>query len=116
MSVCLCRLRNGTAIGWGSKLYRQTQIPTIAQSNVTAISAGRWHSLARLSTGQVVGWGLNTSGQVGPRVTQLASIPGGKGLTSIAAGGTHSLFLAAPETPSAGESKSHDSGVRGNRR
>src|ERR1035437_9763592 len=53
-------------------------------TNVVAISAGAYHSLALKSDGTVVAWGLDTYGQI--------DVPAGlTGVTAIAAGGDHSL-------------------------
>src|SRR5208282_54569 len=58
-------------------------------SGVVAIAAGRYHSLALTSAGQVFAWGLDTSGQCNvPAAAQ-------SGVVAIAAGRTHSAALKA---------------------
>ena len=55
---------NGSVVGWGYNDYGQINIPQSAQSGVTAIAAGGYHSLALKSDGSVVGWGRNEYGQI----------------------------------------------------
>jgi alpha-tubulin suppressor-like RCC1 family protein len=73
-------------------------------SNVTAVAAGSEYTLALLSTGEVVAWGRNPSGQLGNGTTTTSSLPvyvcGAAGCTShlreviaIAAGGGSNLAL-----------------------
>jgi alpha-tubulin suppressor-like RCC1 family protein len=60
-------------------------------SNVTAIAAGEYHSLALQSNGTVVAWGYNGSGQT--------SVPAGlSDVVAIAGGGDFSLALQANGT------------------
>jgi hypothetical protein len=74
-------------VAWGDNNYGQTNVPD-GLSNVVAIAAGDYHSLALTYDGRVVAWGFNTSGQ--------ANVPGGlSNLVAIAAGGEHSLALTA---------------------
>jgi hypothetical protein len=63
--------------------------PTAAQGSITAIAAGSGHSLALLSTGGVVSWGLNT-------VAQATTPPlAAAGIADVAAGSGFSLALTA---------------------
>jgi alpha-tubulin suppressor-like RCC1 family protein len=68
---------------------------------VTAIAGGFGHSLALTSTGQVLAWGLNTSGQLGNGSTTNSStmvavnLPSGTTVTAIAGGAYHSLALTS---------------------
>ena len=72
-------------------------------SNVLAIAAADWHSLALRSDGTVWAWGSNASGQLGytgcffpcPTPTQ---VPGLSNVVAISAGGTHSLALRSDGT------------------
>ena len=83
-----------------------------ALSGVTTVSAGGAHSIALLSNGQAMSWGSDTEGQLGINNAQTtyfipttvyiaptapANAPNGTtpltGITAIAAGGSHSLFL-----------------------
>ena len=67
---------NGGSVRWSKK------------PQATAIAAGGSHSLALLSTGQVVGWGGNGTGQI---TVPASATPA----TAIAAGDAHSLALLA---------------------
>ncbi|MBN2128069.1 MAG: hypothetical protein JW741_01175, partial [Sedimentisphaerales bacterium] len=79
-------------------------------TGVMAITAGGGHGLALKTDGTVWAWGLNWWGQLGDGTTDLTFAPvqvvdgtGGvlTGVTAIAAGGEHSLFLcgATPDGP-----------------
>jgi hypothetical protein len=48
---------------WGDNTFGQTNVPS-GLSNVVAIAAGDFHTLALLSNGTVVGWGDDTFGQL----------------------------------------------------
>ena len=101
MSHGLALRADGTAVGWGGNFLGEatgssTPYPgmtngavTIAGqvlSNLTAVAAGRFHSLGLKRDGTVVAWGANESGQ--------AAVPEGLGdVVAIAAGGNHSLAL-----------------------
>jgi alpha-tubulin suppressor-like RCC1 family protein len=83
----LALLKDGTVVGWGDDYQGQLGIGTEATesavpahvctvsespckpehflSEVTAIAAGGFHSLALLKNGTVVAWGLNTKGELG---------------------------------------------------
>jgi hypothetical protein len=76
---------DGTVAAWGDGGYGQTTVPA-GLTQVTAIAAGVYDSLALKSDGTIVGWGDNSSGQT--------SIPAGlTGVTAIAAGLEFSLAL-----------------------
>jgi alpha-tubulin suppressor-like RCC1 family protein len=72
-------------------------------SDITAISAGRFHSMALKSDGTVYAWGRNNSGQLGDGTITERSTPvqvkgvGGEGnltnITAISAGGDHSIAI-----------------------
>ncbi|NKS04717.1 hypothetical protein GS528_28115 [Rhodococcus hoagii] len=68
----------------------------------TAVAAGRNHSLALTSAGQVVTWGNRAYD-----VSVVPAPPIGKAYTAVAAGGWHSLALAS------GTSESSPSGPSG---
>ena len=91
-----------TVVGWGlndrgqatgvanpTPPYASTGIVTVAGqtlTNVVAIAAGYYHSLALRADGTVVGWGNNSDGQT--------TIPASAtNVVAIAAGGWHSLAL-----------------------
>jgi len=70
-----------------------------------AIAAGEEHSLALLSSGTVMAWGLNDDGQLGDETSathEVSKVPlpvsGLGGVTAIAAGGNHSLAVSALPT------------------
>ena len=60
-------------------------------TNVTAIAAGTFHSLALKSDGTVIAWGINSYGQTN-------CPPGLTNVVSVAAGYSHSLALKADGT------------------
>ena len=63
---------SGTVVGWGSNSFGQITIPA-GLTDVTAISAGVFHSLALKSDGTVVGWGDNGfGGNTATACTKLA--------------------------------------------
>ena len=77
-------------VGRGDNAYGQTTIPTwlssLGLTNVSAIAAGYYHSLALTNDGTVFGWGSNSAGQT--------TIPSGlTNVSAIAAGHSHSLAL-----------------------
>jgi len=74
-------------IAIGNNDFGQLDVPPTA-SNVVAIAAGAWHSLALRDDGTVVAWGSNLDGEGG--------VPLGlTNLVAIAAGGYHNLALDA---------------------
>ena len=111
---------NGTLYSWGTNLYGQlgtggmvaTMKPVaVAQGAVPAgvrlvqVAAGNSFSLALGSNGLVYAWGLNTYGQLGDgtsgtnRLTPVAvNLPAGVRIVQVAAGGQHSVALAADGT------------------
>ena len=74
-----------SVVAWGRSVEGQTDVPTDL-SNVKAISAGQFHSLALKEDGTVVAWGYNGNGQTNVP-TGLSSV------TAIDAGGYHSLAI-----------------------
>ncbi|HSP38459.1 MAG TPA: RCC1 repeat- and reductase domain-containing protein, partial [Frankiaceae bacterium] len=64
-------------------------------SGIADVEAGAFHSLARTSTGGVLAWGRNNSGQlgIGSTVTKLVptAVAGLAGVVEIACGRDHSL-------------------------
>ncbi len=95
---------DGTVVGWGYNSYGEaTGVPTTTGdfdnsgpvviggrvlSNVVAIAAGWYHSLALKADGTVVGWGDNSAGET--------TIPAGlSNVVAIAANGYQSVFLTA---------------------
>jgi hypothetical protein len=77
-------------LAWGDNWSGQTNIP-LGLTNVAAIAAGAYHSLALKSDGTVAGWGRNWENQI--------NIPGDLiNITAIAAGAYHSLALKSDGT------------------
>lgn len=104
----------------GDNSTAQRQLPVLvtasgvlADKTVTAIAAGRAHSLALCSDGTVAAWGSNSSGQLGDNTTAGSLVPVpvntasgvsalfGKAVTAIAAGGSRSLALCSDGTVAA---------------
>jgi len=103
----------GGVLAWGINVHGELGNGTTTNSNtpvqvslpsgttVTAIAAGFYHSLALTSTGQVLAWGLNSSGQLGNGTTATSdtpvqvSLPSGTIVTAIAGSGYHSLALTS---------------------
>ena len=74
-----------TVVAWGDNGSAQATVPD-GLSGVTAIVAGRYHTVALKSDGTVVAWGYNNAGQT--------TVPAGlSGVTAIAAGGYHTVAL-----------------------
>jgi len=73
-------------VAWNAE--GQTTVPVAAQSGVTAIAAGGYHTVALKSDGSVVEWGAT-----GP-------VPAGlSGVTAIAAGADHTVALIGTGFP-----------------
>ncbi|MDD5528641.1 MAG: T9SS type A sorting domain-containing protein [bacterium] len=91
-------------LGIGSSDYNTHTVPvrTNLLTNVIAIAAGQYHSLALRSDGTVWAWGGNYSGQIGDSTTANRNQPVKvKILTeviAIAAGSEHSLALKSDGT------------------
>ena len=91
------QLGNGSG-GSGQRSYVPVQVVASGGSpitGITAIAAGQNHSLALKSDGTALGWGQNSSGQIGDNSTtqRLNPVPvsGLTGVTLLAAGNLHSL-------------------------
>jgi alpha-tubulin suppressor-like RCC1 family protein len=85
----------GTVVAWGCAGFDvgQCSVPG-GLSDVTAIAAGTYHSVALKGDGTVVAWGCIVSGNYGQ-----CSVPGGlSDVTAIAAGEAHSLALKGDGT------------------
>jgi alpha-tubulin suppressor-like RCC1 family protein len=118
----LILLDDGGVLSWGLNDFGQlgtaggananVPVPVAAipaSATVTAVAAGHSHSVARLSDGTLLAWGRNDSGQLGNGSFSPASgavpvflDPGSGtllgGVTSIAAGGSHTLAQLADGT------------------
>ena len=92
-------------VGDGSGIQRSIPVAVGGSgsplTDVTAIAVGRAHVLALARSGAIVGWGDNSSGQLGDGTTQDAPQPvaAGTGLPAgvraISAGGHHSAAITA---------------------
>ena len=74
-------------LAWGYDGYGQTEVPVAAQSAVTAIAAGLYHTVALKNDGSVVAWGNNYYGQM------TVPVAAQSGVTAIAAGRDHTVAL-----------------------
>src|SRR6266567_2071627 len=75
----------GSVVAWGDNDEGETDVPA-GLTDVTAVAAGWYHSLAVTAQGRVVAWGSGAYG-----ITQA---PGDlAGVTAVAAGRLHSLAL-----------------------
>jgi alpha-tubulin suppressor-like RCC1 family protein len=122
-SHSLALAANGRVFAWGlgssgqlgigntSPYFSPTAVSTsgvLSGKSIVAIAAGANHSLAIDSNGSGYAWGSNSSGQLGNNsFSSSASSPvslstqgaiGSRALTSIAAGGSHSLAIAGRGT------------------
>jgi len=121
-TVVLCS--DGTVVSWGNGYFGDgvhssgttKVVPTIAGTplvgrTVVAIAAGHDHTMALCSDGTLVGWGMNSDGQIGDNSTTLRAYPvavdtsslaGAPGFSAVACGQTsfHTLALAASHTTS----------------
>ena len=74
-------------MAWGDNTYGQRTVPLAAQSEVTAIAAGGYHTVALKNDGSVVAWGRADYGQT------TVPVEARSGVTAIAAGGAHTVVL-----------------------
>jgi alpha-tubulin suppressor-like RCC1 family protein len=103
----------GQVLAWGGNFFGQlgnggsansyTPVPVSLPSgtSATAVAGGRNFSLAMTSSGQILGWGENTFGQLGnggsanSSTPVAASLPSGTSVTAVAGGGYHSLAVTS---------------------
>jgi alpha-tubulin suppressor-like RCC1 family protein len=89
-------------LGDGSFSQSDVSVPVSGLNFVTAIAAGRRHSLALLSDGTVMAWGDGASGQLGNGEGRTSEEPvaveGLTGVKAIAAGENFSLALLSDGT------------------
>ncbi len=75
----------GTVVAWGDNQFGQLNMPA-GLTNVVAVAAGYYHSLALKQDGTVIGWGYDAYGET--------DVPSGlSNVVAIAAGAFHSLAL-----------------------
>ena len=77
----------GEVIAWGGNYDGQCNIPVTAQSGVTAIAAGYYHTIA-LKNGEVLAWG-----RYGDQSYYAVPNAAKSGVTAIAAGEYHTIAL-----------------------
>jgi len=78
---------SGAVVAWGRNSEGQTSVPLDATSGITAIAAGRWHTLALKTNGSVLAWGDNSHSQI------MVPAAARSGVVAIAAGSFHSVAL-----------------------
>ena len=91
-----------------------TEIPSLAGITISQVAASAYTSFARTSTGRVLGWGANESGQIGLGPTAIVDVvptpveivlarnyPGGTTLRclDVIAGGGSTMFVVERDTP-----------------
>ena len=113
---------SGNLFTWGANLFGQlgngnntdSNVPVavttsgvLAGKTITAVAAGRYHSIALASDGKVYSWGSNAFGQLGngtnidsaePIAVTTSGVLAGKTITAIAAGIYFSIALASDGT------------------
>ena len=105
---------DGTVLAWGNDAGGQlgdnatledkpTPVVVSGASNIIAISAGYYFSLALKSDGTMLSWGNNSRGQLGDSVIKAqkptpVAVSGASDIVAIGAGSEHSLALKADGT------------------
>ncbi len=105
---------DGTVWAWGDDSYGQlgvgglpwgtTNVPirSLVLTQIVAIAAGQYHSVALDKNGTVWTWGAGDSGRLGnggtTNITVPASVTGISNVIAIAAGGLHTIALTANKT------------------
>ncbi len=111
-SHSLALLDNGTVMAWGQDtdgevgngtLEKSQREPVLVSglSGVSAVSAGTFDSVARLTNGTVMTWGVNVSGTLGDGTTGSPSdvpvaVNGLSKVADVSAGGTQMLAFGEP--------------------
>ena len=101
-------------VSWGHNGYGQADLPS-GLTNVAAVAAGHYHSLALKNNGTVAAWGAGTSyAGTSPHFGQSAVPATLSNVTSVAAGYYHSLALRADGTVAAWGASSNSPGTSPN--
>ncbi|MCU0776037.1 MAG: cadherin-like beta sandwich domain-containing protein, partial [Akkermansiaceae bacterium] len=122
-SVAVCA--DGSLFAWGRNQAGQLgtgnsassllpvavqQTGALAGKRVTALGAGRFHTLALCDDGTVFGWGSNSGGELGdgsttnrnvPVATSMTGALAGKRIVAFSTGGSHTLALCDDGTVAA---------------
>lgn len=92
-------------LGDGAVLSNSTPVAVQTLTNVTALAAGEYHTLAVKSGGTVWAWGANWYGGLGNGTTTNSAVPVQvstlSNIIAVSAGGVHSLALTGTGTVSA---------------
>jgi uncharacterized repeat protein (TIGR03803 family) len=89
----------GTVVAWGDNTYGATNVPAGLSGVVTAIAAGKGHTVALKSDGTVVAWGAGTTSTGSNPEFGQSIVPAGlSGVTAIAAGFYHTVALKSDGT------------------
>jgi hypothetical protein len=87
-------MADGAVLAWGDNNPGQCTIPTAAQSGVSAIAGGQYHTIA-LKDGAVLAWGAGTTneGSFGEYGQCIIPADAQSGVSAIAGGGYHTIAL-----------------------
>jgi alpha-tubulin suppressor-like RCC1 family protein len=80
--------KDGSVLAWGNNQYGATAVPASAESGVSAIAAGRFHTVALKHDGTLVAWGDYCCSQM-----DVPPVAAQSGVMAIAAGGYHTVAL-----------------------
>jgi alpha-tubulin suppressor-like RCC1 family protein len=117
--ISLAVLSNGTVMAWGYNgdgelgtgsttgpqtcagfACSTTPVPVSGLTGVTAIATGWYDGLALLTSGTVMAWGRNASGDLGNGTNTSSDVPVGvsglTGVTAITGGAFHNLAIGPP--------------------
>jgi alpha-tubulin suppressor-like RCC1 family protein len=77
-TLCQSALGGNRVVAWGDNASGKTNVPPSA-TNVVAIAAGEFHSLALRADGTVIGWGKAPDATVPSGLTNVVAIAAGSG-------------------------------------
>jgi alpha-tubulin suppressor-like RCC1 family protein len=97
----VARLTIAQVVAWGDNTYGQTNVPP-ALSNVVALAAGYYHTLALKNDGTVAAWGASTNNLLPILDYGQSHVPEGlSNVVTVSAGTYHSLALRSDGTVAA---------------